>query len=130
MEYVSPDGVRWTVEVRSPGASNAMVVFHHPNSGTSRLNRYAWYLHSGEKARDVAARLDPAKVLDSLSRHELARLFRVSMPINTNRGPVHGIMDVDAEPAALDGMGGTHEPEVLRRHDHPQKMGVAALFKL
>lgn len=129
MEFVSPDGTRWTVEVRSPGASNAMVVFLHPASGTSRFNRYAWYLHSGEKARDVAARLDPKKVLESLSAEEVARLFRVSMPINTNRGPVHGIMDVDAEPAALDGMGGTHEPESLRRHDHPQRMGVAALFR-
>lgn len=129
MEYESPDGTRWTVEVTSPGASNAIVAFRHPNRATSRQDRYAWYLHSGDKARDVSARLDPKKVLEALTGEDLARLFRVSMPINTNRGPFRGLSGVDAEPEALDGMGGTHAPAQLRRHDHPQAMGVAALFQ-
>lgn len=126
MEFRSPDGTRWTVEVRSPGASNAMVVFHHPHGGTSRLDRYAWYLHSGAKARDVSARLEPQKVLESLTTAELARLFRVSMPINTNRDLPPGVQD--AEAAALEGMGGTHHPVDGGASYRPQRMGIAGLF--
>lgn len=82
-EYVAPDGVHWQVEVRMPGASNAMLVFHHPGGRTSRLNRYAWYLWQGEEARNVTARLTAKQVLERVTDAELALLFRRSMPIST-----------------------------------------------
>ena len=82
-EIVAPDGVRWRVEVRAPGASNAMLVFHHPDGRTSRLNRYAWYTWPGEESRNVTARLTPKQVLERLTDAELAMLFRRSMPIST-----------------------------------------------
>ena len=81
--YEAPDGTRWGVEIRTPGASNAMVVFHHPDGRSSRRNRYAWHLWSGAEARDVTARLKRPQVLDSLGDADLARLFRRSMPVST-----------------------------------------------
>lgn len=82
-EFVAPDGVRWRVEVRAPGASNAMLVFHHPSGHSSSLNRYAWYLWSGDEARNVTARLTAAQVFERVTDADLARLFRRSMPIST-----------------------------------------------
>ncbi|HEY0970680.1 MAG TPA: hypothetical protein VGE02_06880 [Gemmatimonadales bacterium] len=99
-EYVAPDGVRWMVEVRTPGTSNATVVFHHPDDATSRLNRYAWYISRGEQALNVRARLEPDKVLGSMSDADIAMLFRRSMPVHTetttptpvsNDGPAWGL---------------------------------------
>ena len=81
--FRAADGRTWGVEVRAPGASNAMIVFHHPDLGTSRRNRYAWWLTHGPEARDVTARLTPKVVLDSLDERDLARLFRKSMPIDS-----------------------------------------------
>ncbi len=80
-DYAAPDGAVWRVEVRSPSASNAMVVFHHPHHTTTARDRYAWYLSSGPEASDVTARLDPADVLASLTAEQLRTLFRKSMPI-------------------------------------------------
>ena len=74
--YDAPDGTRWRVEIRTPGASNAMVVFHYPDGRSSRRNRYAWHVWSGAEARDVTARLGRKQVLDDLSDDDLARLFR------------------------------------------------------
>ena len=82
-EFVAPDGVRWGVEVRTPGASNAMIVFLHPSGATARYNRYAWHIWEGPEARNVTARLGKAQVLDDISDAELALLFRRSMPIET-----------------------------------------------
>ena len=82
-EIVAPDGVRWRVEVRMPGASNAMLVFHHPGGGTSRLNRYSWYVWPGEESRNVTARVTAKQVLGRLTDEDLAVLFRRSMPIST-----------------------------------------------
>lgn len=126
MEYRSPDGTVWTLEVRSPGASNAIVVFHHPRGGTSRLDRYAWYLHAGAEARDVSARLDPKRILESLTAEQKARLFRVSMPISTNITPAPG--ERDAGLTALEGMGGTHRRPSPGVHPTTQRMGLAGLF--
>ena len=81
--YVAPDGAHWGVEVRTPGSSNVMIVFHHPDHRTSRNNRYAWHTWPGEEARDVTARLKPAKVLEGLSDEQLATLFRRSMPVSS-----------------------------------------------
>jgi len=79
--YTSPDGTRWGVEARAPGASNIMIVFRHPDASTSRMNRYAWINWKGAESRDVAARLDEQGTLDALGDAEIARLFRRSMPI-------------------------------------------------
>lgn len=81
--FLGSDGTAWGVEVQSPSSSNAMVVFHHPNGRTARLDRYAWYQERGPKANDVTERLDPKQLLDRLNDSEIARLFRRSMPINT-----------------------------------------------
>jgi hypothetical protein len=69
--------------VQSPSSSNAVVVFHHPNGRTARLDRYAWYQENGTRANDVTARLNPSVVLDRLRDEDLKLLFRRSMPINT-----------------------------------------------
>ena len=82
--FRSPDGVLWGVEARSPGASNIMIVFHHPDASTSRRNRYAWINWQGSEARNVTARLDRKDILEGLDDAELSRLFRRSMPIHTS----------------------------------------------
>jgi hypothetical protein len=81
--YAGPDGTSWGVEVESPSSSNAVVVFHHPNGQTARLDRYAWYQEAGTKANDVTSRLNTTDVLDRLKDQDLRLLFRRSMPINT-----------------------------------------------
>lgn len=86
--FQSADGVRWGVEVQSPGASNAMVVFHHPNGRTARFDRYAWAQLDRPEALNVTARLDPAGVLDSLTDRDLTRLFRRSMRISASATPL------------------------------------------
>ena len=82
-EFRAPDGTRWRVDVRGLGASNAMVVFNHPDPGSSGLNRYNWYLAPAAEGRDVTARLKPKDVLASLTDAELGLLFRRSMPISS-----------------------------------------------
>ena len=81
LTFRSPDGIDWRVEVRSPGSSNAAVVFHHPSD--FRHNRYGWYIARGPEARSVTSRLDPESVAKSLSNRDLARLFRQSHAIHT-----------------------------------------------
>ena len=87
--FQSSDGIRWGVEVQSPGASNAMLVYHHPNGRTARLDRYAWVQLSSPSSQDVTSRVDPATVLGSLSDRDLARLFRRSMRISAASHPVN-----------------------------------------
>ena len=53
--FTGPDGINWTVEVQSPGASNAMVVFRHPYGRTSRLDRYNWIISRSPESRSVTA---------------------------------------------------------------------------
>lgn len=104
MEFRAPDGTLWTVQVRTPSASHAMIVFEHPSDATSRINRYAWYQYGGPEARDVSGRLGPRQVMDALTADDIARLFRVSMPITTHRAMDAGFAGVD--PAALTGANG------------------------
>jgi hypothetical protein len=80
--FRSPDDTTWRIEVRSPGSSNAMVVFHHPRGIGSR---YAWHLATGPESRSVTGRLVPARVLEGLDDRTLAQLFRRSMPIDATR---------------------------------------------
>ena len=46
------DGTTWRIDVRAPSASSAMIVFHYPDAGTSRYDRYAWLQSNGPGARD------------------------------------------------------------------------------
>jgi hypothetical protein len=80
--YVSPDGVLWRVQVQNPGSSNAMVVFRHPDGGSSRKDRYNWYISRGPEARSVTSRLSTDRVLNSLDERTLAQLFRRSMRVS------------------------------------------------
>jgi hypothetical protein len=83
-DFRGPDGTAWRVSVRSPGSTNAMVLFRHPEASSSRRDRYAWYVQSTEN-RNVTSRLVPDDVLAALSDGDLARLFRRSMPVSTER---------------------------------------------
>ena len=65
-----------------------MVVFRHPDSSTTRLDRYAWFISRSPEKHDVTARLDKRAVLDSLADADFQRLFRRSMPVTTARGIV------------------------------------------
>lgn len=79
--FKSPDGTTWKVDVRMPGASNAMIVFRHPDGSTSRKDRYNWILNEGPEARSVTGRLSPGKALDALDESRIAELFRRSMAV-------------------------------------------------
>ena len=80
-----PDGTNWGVEVQVPGASNSMIVFHHPGGKTARNDRYAWDIWSGPESRSVTSRVTPEKVLQSLTDDKLKVLFRRSMPVSNPR---------------------------------------------
>jgi hypothetical protein len=80
--FRGPDGINWGVEVQIPGASNAMIVFHHPGGKTARLDRYAWDIWTGPESRNVTSRVPPEKVMQSLTEEKLRLLFRRSMPVS------------------------------------------------
>lgn len=80
--YRSTDGTVWRVKVSNVGASNAIVLFQHPDGGTTRKDRYNWYISKGPEAKSVTGRLDPAKVAESLTGDEVEMLFRRSMPVS------------------------------------------------
>ena len=81
--YVGPDGTNWVVEVLLPGATNAMIMFEHPEGATSRRDRYNWVNIAGPGARNVTSRADAAEVLRALTDEQIALLFRRSMPISS-----------------------------------------------
>lgn len=78
----SPDGILWIVDVDLPGSSNAMVLFYHPGGKSGQTDRYAWYISNGPESRSVTSRLARAKVLESLTDDDLARLYRRSMKVS------------------------------------------------
>jgi hypothetical protein len=80
--YTSPDGIDWVVQVTLPGATNAMIVFEHPDGGSSRRDRYNWVNIAGPGARNVTSRADAAAVLHELTDVQIALLYRRSMPIS------------------------------------------------
>jgi hypothetical protein len=80
--YTSPDGTNWLVQVMLPGATNAMIVFEHPDGATSRRDRYNWVNIAGPSARNVTSRVDATEVLRALTDAQIALLFRRSMPIS------------------------------------------------
>jgi len=81
--YTSPDGTNWIVQVMLPGATNAMIVFEHPDGATSRHDRYNWVNIAGPGARNVTSRADATAVLRELTDTQIALLFRRSMPISS-----------------------------------------------
>ena len=89
--FNGPDDTTWGVEVQNPGASNAVVVFRHPDGQTGRFDRYAWYISRGSESQNVTGRLNKRAVLDSLGDADLQRLFRRSMPVSTDRSPATDI---------------------------------------
>ena len=84
--YTSPDGITWGVKVQSPGASNSILYFRHPDGESSRLDRYNWVINHGPEARSVTARVDPDTVLERLDATQIARLFARSMPVSRASG--------------------------------------------
>lgn len=76
------DGTTWKVDIQSPGSSNAMIVFRHPDGRSSRLDRYNWVINQGAEARSVTSRLSPQKVLEELDDTEITRLFARSMSVS------------------------------------------------
>jgi hypothetical protein len=87
--FRGPDGTNWGVEVQVPGASNAMIVFHHPGGRTARLDRYAWEIWSGPESRSVTSRVPIEKVMQALTDDKLALLFRKSMPVSNELSRVN-----------------------------------------
>lgn len=79
--YVAPDGTPWRVEMKNPGASNAQLVFHHPDPTRTRENRYAHYLARGPESQNVTGLIDTDAALENLDDAAVARLFRRSMVI-------------------------------------------------
>ncbi len=68
-----------------PSHSGAMVMFHHPTGETARLNRYAWMNVRSAVAQDPREHLSAATLAASLGDGELAKLFRRSVPVSTDR---------------------------------------------
>ena len=81
--FRGPDGTNWGVEVQVPGASNAMIVFHHPGGKTARLDRYAWEIWDGPESRSVTSRVSIDKIMATLTEERLRDLFRRSMPVSS-----------------------------------------------
>ena len=81
--FRGPDGTNWGVEVQVPGASNAMIVFHHPGGKTARLDRYAWEIWDGPESRSVTSRVSVDKIMATLTDEKLRDLFRRSMPVSS-----------------------------------------------
>ncbi|MES2178907.1 MAG: hypothetical protein V4550_13680 [Gemmatimonadota bacterium] len=80
--YTAPDGIIWGVKIQSPGSSNAMILFRHPDGRTSRLDRYNWVITNGPESKSVTSRLDPDMVLEQLNDATIARLFGRSMAVS------------------------------------------------
>jgi hypothetical protein len=80
--YTAPDGTTWGVSVQSPGSSNAMILFRHPDGRSSRLDRYNWIISRGPESRSVTSRLSPDKVLEQLDAGSIMRLFQRSMAVS------------------------------------------------
>jgi hypothetical protein len=77
-----PDGTVWKVDIQSPGSSNAMIIFRHPDGRSSRLDRYNWVITNGPESRSVTSHLVPKNVLESLDEAAIARLFARSMSVS------------------------------------------------
>lgn len=81
--FQAPDGTPYAVDVSNVGASNALIVFRHPDARHSGRDRYAHFLWHGPEARSVTARLEEEQVMEALQDADLVRLFRRSFPVST-----------------------------------------------
>jgi hypothetical protein len=59
-----------------------MVIFRHPDGGSSRKDRYNWFISKGPEARSVTSRLSPDKVMAALDDATIAQLYRRSMRVS------------------------------------------------
>lgn len=91
--FTAPDGTVWGIAIRSPGSSNAMIVFRHPDGRSSRRDRYNWVINRGPGALRVTSRLAPDEVLQQLDDRQIARLFSRSMPVS-RPDPLSGTMEL------------------------------------
>ena len=89
--FKSPDETRWRVDVKMPTASNAMIVFRHPDGQSSGQDRYSWHQWHGPEARSVTSRITAAAVMKVLSEDVLSLLFRRSMPVSPGSHPLSGL---------------------------------------
>jgi hypothetical protein len=67
--------------MRNPGASNAQVVFLHPDPTRTREHRYAHFIARGPESQNVTGRVDVDAALAELDDAALGGLFRRSMVI-------------------------------------------------
>ena len=81
--FTAPDGSQWGVQIRSPGSTNAMVVFLSSGGREAHRDRYGWYLAKGPEARSVTGRLKPDDVLKVLTDDHLLKLYKRSFPLGT-----------------------------------------------
>ncbi|MCC6930296.1 MAG: hypothetical protein IT359_15020 [Gemmatimonadaceae bacterium] len=80
--FRASDGTSWNVAVQLPSHSSAIVVFQNAN-GNSQLDRYAIHNAHDPQVNDPRGRLDGKSVLAGLGDRDIARLFRRSVPVNT-----------------------------------------------
>jgi len=85
--YRASDGTHWGVDVQLPGASNALIVFHHPDGHTARKDRYAWFNWSGPEASKVNGSVDIDTVRRALNDENVRELFTRSMLVGNGRTP-------------------------------------------
>jgi hypothetical protein len=86
-DFRAPDGSSWSVEIRTPGTSTALIVFR-PVSGVDGSDRYTNYIAPDGERSGVMGRLDAAVVLDAIDERAIAKAFRVSVPVNARRSPL------------------------------------------
>jgi hypothetical protein len=79
--YQASDGTTWTVDVKLPSHSGAMLVFQNAGGQSLRGDRYAWL--NAAKVNDPRERLSATSLLETLSDADIARLFRRSMSVRT-----------------------------------------------
>ncbi len=83
----APDGRRWTVAVRNPGTTTALVVFT-PVDGPAADARYAHLIARERTASSVTGSVDPREALAALTDAELAEFLRRSVRIAAGRTPL------------------------------------------
>jgi hypothetical protein len=85
--YKAADGTHWGVDVQLPGASNVLVLFHHPDGHTARKDRYAWLNWEGSEASNVQTRVKPEAARAALDAATIEALFTRSMSVGNGRTP-------------------------------------------
>ena len=85
--YRAVDGTTWGVDAKLPGASNALIIFHHPDGRSARKDRYAWLNWHGVEAERVNTRIDLDKVRGALDEGTIRELFTRSMIVDAGKGP-------------------------------------------